>query len=137
MSINRPELPKPAKSPCKTCPYRKDVPSGIWDETEYQKLPLYDGQTFEQQTTSLFFCHQQDGHLCAGWAGCHDPQELLALRLHEVDPATYDYRSPTPLFASGAEAAAHGMANINDPDVKARNAISRLQRKRENAKVST
>lgn len=123
-------LPKPAKAPCKTCPYRKDVPAGIWHPTEYQKLPLYDGETFEQRSMSLFFCHQQDGNLCAGWIGCHDPVELLALRLHRVHPSTYEYRCPVPLLASGAAAAAHGMTKVEDPDDNALKAISRLSRAR-------
>jgi hypothetical protein len=57
------------------------VPSGIWAAEEYDKLPLYDGETFEQ-APHLFMCHQRDGSLCGGWLACHDPHELLALRLH-------------------------------------------------------
>ncbi len=126
-------LPRPAKTPCKSCPYRRDVPAGVWDASEYEKLPGYDGETFEQIEggMALFFCHQQDGHLCAGWVGCHDPQELLALRLHPVDPSTFSYRSPLPLFASGTEAAAHGMSGIEEPDSRARAVIARLTRKME------
>jgi hypothetical protein len=37
MSIN-----PPAPKPCESCPYRKDVPSGVWSEGEYRKLPQYD-----------------------------------------------------------------------------------------------
>ncbi|MGQ5261052.1 DUF6283 family protein [Micromonospora sp. ZYX-F-536] len=125
----------PAKAPCGTCPYRRDVPSGVWDASEYAKLPAYDAPT-ALQPGGLFLCHQADGRVCAGWAGCHDTDNLLALRLaalHGMDPdevtATRDYVSPVPLFGSGTEAAEHGMAGIDDPDPKARRAIHRLHPK--------
>lgn len=102
-------LPAPAKRPCGTCPYRRDVPAGIWDASEYAKLADYDGETFEQRSMRLFFCHKADGHLCAGWVACHDTDHLLALRLHRVDPSVYTYRSPVPVFASGAQARDHGL----------------------------
>lgn len=127
------KLLKPGKAPCKSCPYRRDVPSGIWDPSEYEKLTRYDGETFEQlDGTALFLCHQQDGNLCAGWVGCHDPNELLALRLHarQIDPSTYDYVSPVPLFASGAEAAEHGLAEVDQPGEAADKVIRKLTRQR-------
>jgi hypothetical protein len=128
---------RPAKAPCKTCPYRRDVPSGVWAEEEYAKLPAYDGSTGEQAlagAAGLFMCHQQDGCLCAGWVGCHDMQESLAVRLgigagllseEDVD-ALLDYESPVPLFASGTAAAAHGMAEFDHPGADAVKAIRRL-----------
>jgi hypothetical protein len=122
--------PKPALRPCGTCPYRKDVPAGIWDAGEYAKLPRYDGETFEQTATSLFHCHKDDGMLCAGWVACHDMDHLLAVRLHRVDPSVYTYTSPIPVFASGAEACAHGLSGITTPDTKARRAIRGLVQKR-------
>lgn len=126
------DLPRPSKAPCGTCPYRLDVPSAIWAAEEYEKLPRYDGDTIEQLLaggTGLFFCHQNDGHLCAGWVGCHDMVHMIALRLHEVAPETYDYVSPIPLFESGAAAAAHGMMGIDRPDRRARAAIAKLERR--------
>jgi hypothetical protein len=110
------------QSPCSSCPYRRDVPSGIWAASEYEKLPRYDGETWEQAeagATGLFFCHRTPDFLCAGWTGCHDMDENLAMRLHarrqDVDPEVYDYVSPVLLFDSGAEAAAHGMRDISEP----------------------
>jgi hypothetical protein len=117
-----------AKVPCGSCPYRKDVPSGIWARSEYDKLSLYDGPTWAQHH-ALFLCHQRDGCLCAGWLACHDPGELLALRLHSrtgstrIDPAVYDYKTNVPVFASGAEARAHGIKDIRRPKLKARKMI--------------
>jgi hypothetical protein len=121
--------PKPSAAPCGSCPYRRDVPSGIWSPEEYAKLPAYDGETGEQVAKgafALFYCHQNDGALCAGWAGCHDTDHLLALRLNRVDPSAFGYRSPVPLFASGQEAAEHGLAEVDAPSDAARFAIRKL-----------
>ena len=122
------------KAPCKTCPYRRDVPSGIWHEHEYAKLPAYDGEIIDQlqaRAGGLFMCNQRDGNLCAGWLACHGPGNLLALRLHgaEIEPEVWDYQSPVPVFESGAAAAAHGMAELAKPGPKAKRAMSRLIRK--------
>ena len=106
-----------AKVPCRSCPYRADVPSGVWAAHEYDKLPGYDGTMPEQVEAGAlgaFMCHQQDGQLCAGWVGCHGAYELIALRMvADLDPTVWTYRSPVPLFASGAEAAAHGLPEVS------------------------
>lgn len=131
----------PAPRPCQSCPYRRDVPSGVWDSTEYTKLRDYDHPT-PQQPIALFQCHQTDAtssirRICAGWAGCHG-QELLALRLAvrtgRISAATYtaaiNYQSPVTLFASGTEAAEHGAADIEQPTTAARRAIEKITRQR-------
>jgi hypothetical protein len=69
------------KNPCGSCPYRRDVPSGIWDASEYAKLPGYDAGWPDEQPTAAFFCHQQDDELCSGWVGCHNMVESFGLRL--------------------------------------------------------
>lgn len=128
----------PAPHPCGSCPYRRDVPSGVWDEEEYRKLPLFDGETFEQDP-SVFMCHQQDGSLCAGWVGCHDMTQSMGLRMavmtgsmtEDVMDAALDYETTTPLFGSGAEAAAHGMNEVDEPGRAARRTIDKLERRRE------
>ncbi|REF00540.1 DUF6283 family protein [Thermomonospora umbrina] len=133
-------LGPPARRPCATCPYRQDVPSGIWAPEEYQKLRRYDAPTPEQPP-AVFRCHQRDrdatgGRVCAGWAGVHDGAHLLALRLAamngtlspEVIDAIIGYVSPCRLFASGAEAADHGMAEIDRPGLRAIEAMSKLCR---------
>jgi hypothetical protein len=126
----------PAPNPCGSCPYRRDVPSGVWDAKEYDKLPAYDGETFEQPP-AVFMCHQQDGRVCAGWAGCHDMDQSLAVRMGIIhgtlDPAIYDYETPVPLFSSGAEAAEHGKAEIKSPGEKAIQKIHTLTRRRARA----
>lgn len=131
----------PAPRPCKSCPYRVDVPSGIWSEGEYEKLKEYDAPT-GFQPHGVFQCHQNDGddpkaRLCAGWAGCHG-DDLLSLRLAvvmgSIDTDTYvaavDYKSPVELFTSGEAAAEHGMRDIDDPSDEARQMMADIQRKR-------
>jgi hypothetical protein len=123
----------PAPRPCESCPYRRDVPSGVWAASEYDKLPLYDAPTYAQPT-GVFLCHQQDGRVCAGWAGCHDGTNLLSLRIAVSNgalsvadyEATVGYCSPVPLFASGAEAATHGEAGIEAPTAPARRVIAKV-----------
>lgn len=129
-----------APRPCGSCPYRRDVPSGVWSSHEYEKLPPYDNETAEQPY-GAFLCHQQNGKLCAGWVGCHDMDNSLALRLAAatgiIDPDTFeaaiDYECPVELWDSGAEAAEHGLAKITDPDGDAKRVMAKLRRKRSRA----
>jgi hypothetical protein len=112
------------------------VPAGVWDEDEYEKLPGYDSPIAEQPP-SVFLCHQQDGRLCAGWVACHDMEESLGLRVATVSgivsPDVYEqtlaYTTDVPLFASGAEAALHGLSQLDDPGPQARALIAKLSRK--------
>jgi hypothetical protein len=109
----------------------------VWAAEEYDKLPRFDGPTHDQPF-GAFFCHRQDGRLCAGWVGCHDMQESLGLRItlsHGlIDESDYraalDYVSPIALWESGAQAAAHGKAELYSPGSKARDTIDKLERKR-------
>lgn len=127
----------PAPAPCGSCPYRRDVPSGIWADEEYEKLLAFDRET-GFQPPSAFMCHQQDGRLCAGWVGCHDMDESLGLRvlfgLGLLDRDTYlaalDYTTPVELFASGAEAAEHGRREIEAPSRRARQTVQKLRRRK-------
>lgn len=131
------EVRKPAANPCGTCPYRKDVPSGVWHPDEYAKLPPYDNPVTYEQPFGLFLCHQQDGSLCAGWCGTHDMDNNIATRIAlstghlspEVYEAVLDYTTEVPLFASGQEAADHGLAEVDEPSWEARRKIDRLLQK--------
>jgi hypothetical protein len=126
-----------ASSPCPTCPYRRDVPSGIWDAEEYAKLPRYDEET-SLQPVGVFDCHQVNGCVCSGWAACHDGEHLLALRLAEVFGTRtagqvreiLEYTTAVPVFASGREAADHGLAALHDPGARAVAAIRKIERTR-------
>lgn len=119
----------PAARPCGSCPYRKDVPSGVWAASEYERLAEYD-KSIHEQPMQAFGCHQRDGHLCAGWCGTHGAENLLGFRLMARDmfenhgpeevERTYDYVSPVPLWESGAAARDHGLLEIDDPSPEAR-----------------
>ena len=115
--------------PCVSCPYRCDVPSGVWAEEEYDKLPSYDGDTGEQ-SVAVFMCHQKDNTVCAGWLGHRDAGDLLAVRIGvltgQLPVEVFDYRTRVPLFASGAEAAEHGRRDIEDPGPAARRLIDKM-----------
>lgn len=128
-----------APRPCASCPYRRDVPSGIWHPDEYAKLIAYDAPT-PQQPSRLFLCHQTDAEdagkrLCAGWVGCHGT-ELLALRLAAITgrlanpTAVFSFTSPVALFSSGAQAAAHGIRELEQPRTKAVRAAEKIIRRR-------
>lgn len=132
----------PARRPCVSCPYRRDVPSGVWAAEEYEKLRAYDLPTMEQPP-GVFLCHQHDqgapgSRVCSGWAGCHDGDELLALRVAvmrdtmtvETAEAVRDYRSSVPLFESGDAAADHGLADITHPSPEAVAAAAKVARRR-------
>lgn len=130
----------PKAHPCGSCPYRRDVPSGLWDEEEYVKLPSYDGEIGDQLMAGamgVFMCHQQDGHACAGWVGCHDMENTGAFRIacangaiEEDDAEAWlDYECAVPLFASGREAADHGLARVESPPPEAVRVARRLRRK--------
>jgi hypothetical protein len=128
----------PARNPCGSCPYRRDVPSGVWAAEEYEKLPRFDGPTMTQPP-GIFLCHQQNGRMCAGWVGCHDMDESLGIRLaHNSDiftdadiKAAMNYECPIPLWGSGAEAAAHGLREVEQPSEQAARTIDKLVQRRE------
>lgn len=131
----------PAAAPCVTCPYRRDVPSGIWAPSEYAKLEGYDQET-GYQPGGVFHCHQTDlddprSRVCAGWAHLAS-YDTLALRVAmragtltiEQGEEIVDYRSSVPVFDSGAQAAAHGMAEALSPGPAAAKAIGKITKKR-------
>jgi len=120
---------KPRPRPCASCPYRCSVPSGVWDASEYDKLPEYDKETWDQPT-AVFHCHQNDGSVCSGWLGYGDPTNLLAVRLGlssgKLDPSCADYETEVPLFPSGHAAAEHGKREINGPSAEAWEVIRKV-----------
>jgi Family of unknown function (DUF6283) len=113
---------------CSACPYRRDCPSGLWQEHEYDKLPPYDAPTGDQPLAP-FMCHATPDHYCHGWAVVHSGRghdhDLLALRLFgcpSIPPPN------TPLFESGAEAAEHGKRDVDAPSDDAVKTMERLVR---------
>jgi len=131
MTAREPAVPR--QRPCASCPYRRVVPSGVWDSIEYSKLPEYD-RDLQDQPSAVFYCHQGDGDVCSGWLGHRDPSDLLAVRLGliegRLEPSCIEYQTNVPLFPSGAEAAAHGTKDIASPSDEAWAAMDKLIRKR-------
>lgn len=125
----------PRKSPCASCPFRRSVASGVWDESEYSKLTGYDGDIGDQTATAVFLCHQpdEDAAVCAGWLGHRDPADLLAVRLGLVsghlDVDAIEYSTTVPLFESGKAAAEHGMRDYRAPGASAVSTIEKIVRK--------
>lgn len=115
--------------PCRACPYRRDVPSGVWSANEYAKLEDYDRETGAQPMAS-FACHATPKRLCAGWATCHG-YSLLALRFESlINRKRVEIPKETvPLFTSGKEAADHGRRDIENPSPEAIEMMAYLQEK--------
>lgn len=125
----------PRRTPCASCPYRQNVPSGIWSGDEYDKLARYDGEMGEQTSIAVFRCHQGAGDVCSGWLGHRDPADMLAVRIGiirgDLDPSCGEYTTDAPLFPTGAEAAAHGCHDIAAPSERAHQAIAKIVRVRD------
>lgn len=119
-------------SPCDSCPYRRDCPSGVWHEAEYEKLRDYDSN----RAFSLFLCHQTpvigEVTACRGWLTVH--AESVAARLAVCQGLVTDEQRyapvSVPLFSSGEEAADAGEARIKRPGKAARKMIEKIVRRR-------
>jgi hypothetical protein len=115
---------------CSACPYRRDVPSGVWAAHEYDKLVQYDAPTGAQPLAG-FACHATPEFLCHGWAMVHENRghgnELLALRACQPENYAITHEPDPSLFDSGQEAADHGKRDIAVPPGDAR--ADRLLRK--------
>jgi hypothetical protein len=133
----------PSPTPCPSCPYRRDVPSGIWDRSEYDKLPAYDAETSEQPL-AVFLCHQpgeQAQRICSGWAACHDLSHSLSLRFTVIRGElskedfikTLEHGSvvTVPLFESGQAARDHGVRELDRVGERGREMIGKLDRQRQ------
>lgn len=119
-----------APSPCSSCPYRRDVPSGIWDPSEYEKLACYDTEL----VFALFLCHahgKASPSLCRGWLSVHS--DCVAVRLGllrgRITVAQRDAEVSVPLYGSGAEARDAGLSGVEEPGDDALRMIARLERR--------
>jgi hypothetical protein len=58
------------RTPCGSCPYRKDVPAGLWHRAEFENLLRHDANEFAGST---FGCHEgrnkprDEQDTCIGW----------------------------------------------------------------------
>lgn len=127
------EIKGPPPRPCESCPYRQDVPSGVWSAEEYDKLEEYDQPT-HAQPMNLFQCHQNgaddaQARLCAGWVATHG-ERLLSLRIavsmNRVPADVMDYETDVPCFESGTAAADHGRRDIDFPSDEAREMVAKI-----------
>lgn len=116
--------------PCRECPFRRDVPPGIWRPSEYRKLPLYDDQKPE---LAVFHCHQENATgvptVCRGWLAVFGYDAIavrVAVSRGQIPPEEVGRPCAVPLYASGAEACAAGLAGVPSPTAPARRAIERL-----------
>lgn len=132
------KLLPPSPNPCSSCPYRRDIPSGVWSEEDYEKLRGYDKETHDQFGIGMFQCHQNDAdddraRLCGGWTAVHGP-ESLALRLAvvtgELPGSVMSYETKVPLFGSGNEAADYGEEEIDCPGEEAEAMMAKITRTR-------
>ena len=125
-------------NPCSSCPYRKDVPPGVWHETEYVKLLEYSPDPFSDQLPFLgtFLCHQTNATgretVCKGWLWVE--RESLAVRLGMMQRDEFApeevYRKPqVELYETGAAACAAGLSGIEAPSPAARRLMDRLRKK--------
>lgn len=123
--------------PCSACPYRLDVPSGVWDPREYEKLRDYDRPTGDQPFAP-FGCHATPEHYCHGWAVVHTSRgnafDLLALRLLGIEDIP---QAGVPLFDSGNDAADWGQRDADDPSPAAHEVVARLMRKYDHLREGT
>lgn len=121
-----------AEHPCSSCPYRRDVPSGIWAREEYEKLRAYD----DNNVFGVFLCHHSPSMdrdaVCRGWLVVHADSVAVRLAVCQGIIRREDYGRPcdTPLYKTGNAAANAGIKGIKRPGIKARRAIDKLIAKR-------
>jgi len=115
--------------PCPSCPYRRDVPSGVWTRDEYEKLRGYDDP---QESFAPFHCHQQlvtgEETVCRGWLSV--ARESAAARIAVLegrvrDEDRYDDVA-VELWPTGHAAADHGERDVDNPGPEARAMIEKL-----------
>lgn len=115
--------------PCLTCPYRLDVPSGVWSASEYEKLRGYGANV----TFNLFLCHQTIAGgvelACKGWLLVES--ESVAVRV-ACSLGLLDYPAcfapcSAGLHSSGAAAADYGQKQLKRPGRRALRVIEKLR----------
>lgn len=91
------------KSPCSSCPYRKDAPLQLWDKYEFEKLLKEDKEMFG----GTYKCHKNNGSCCKGWLMNQDSRNFPNLNLriqlskHGIARQYLDsLKSKAPLFES-------------------------------------
>lgn len=120
-----------AANPCASCPYAKTTPPGVWDASEYRKLPAWDEP---MNYPGLFLCHHSNlggrESVCRGWLEVHSNN--IGVRLAMAMRIDLKHREPTkvPLYASGAAACRAGLRGVRKPSPKAKAICQKLTRAR-------
>lgn len=65
------------RSPCKSCPYRKDTPLQHWDKSEFETLLAKD----KEYMGAVYGCHKKNGTVCKGWLMNQDERNLPCIQL--------------------------------------------------------
>lgn len=120
---------------CDSCPYRRDVPPGVWAKEEYDKLPLYDCDA-PMPALSSFLCHQSHATeiatVCRGWLSVH--RDSVAARISQIKGELLPEDIPTAdesnvYYESGAEAAKAGKRGVRRPSKAAKQKVRNLVRR--------
>lgn len=128
-----------AATPCTTCPYRRDTPTGIWSRDEYEKLPAYDQRDFGGAPMATFHCHQEPQigkpTVCRGWLSVHP--DCIAVRMAYFSGlitkemmAEIPVKPDPALYSSGAQACRAGLKGVKRPGKKAKAAIEKLSKRK-------
>lgn len=128
---------------CTTCPYRRDTPSGIWSQHEYEKLRTYDeghvlklpdGSPVQVPELATFWCHQtaaaEKPIACRGWLSVHRDHAAVNVAMargaiRPEDIPTDD--ESTVYYANGTEACEAGLRDLRKPSHAARAAVMKLE----------
>lgn len=125
-----------ASIPCGSCPYRRDTPPGIWDAAEYERLRDFADKPNGIPSLGVFLCHQspfsRSNAVCRGWLSVE--RESIAVRLALIKGIVtqnqVEAEVRVPLYTTGAEAAAAGLAGVEAPGRAAQRVIRRLIEKK-------
>lgn len=116
-----------APNACSSCPYLRSTPPGVWDRTEYEKLPSFDQNPC---MGPVFLCHQHapaDKALCVGWLAVHD---IITTRLlvatKQLDGASMPPYDPKVYYSSGREACDAGLAGVDTPSWAAKLTVRKI-----------
>lgn len=71
------------RAPCKTCPYRKDVKTRVWDRAEFEKLLA----SSREQFGAIYACHMEkpkppaEREVCGGWVLIQKKENIPSIQL--------------------------------------------------------
>lgn len=123
------------REPCASCPYRRDTPPGIWDASEYRKLPAWDTQW---GGNGVFLCHHTPlidrKTVCRGWIVVHGNNLQARMTAMGGVELTEENVKPTqaPLYDSGSQACRAGLRGVSRPKPEAKAVIQKLTKARKN-----